>query len=249
MSTSTFSRPAIKGNQSRKPSISLLRLSPSEIAALVPMEALLPELGFHVNSRTRRAACRLHGGTNPSAFAWEEDGRWICFNCGKGGDKIALVKAVRGCGFKEALAFLGRLAGVEVFQHRPNSRELAERRRKQARVEYAAEKLRLLEAHLRRRYREEIHKIEQLKQKASRILKEKSEHRESQALAEWAWSAVGVVIKWLPQLTAAYSILCFASAGERAKFALHPEQAEEIINQTIYRGYVTDDRGRVCEVL
>src|SRR5712691_2912375 len=84
-----------------------------EIAVLVPTAQLLAALGFDVNERTRRCACILHGGANPTAFSWREDGRWHCFSCGRGGDRIALVRAVCGCSFREAVTFLAQLAGVE----------------------------------------------------------------------------------------------------------------------------------------
>ena len=77
-----------------------------QIAALVAMPRLLAELGFAVNERTRRAPCLLHSGSNPTAFAWREDGRWHCFSCGEGGDRIALVRAARRCSFREAVEFL-----------------------------------------------------------------------------------------------------------------------------------------------
>ena len=66
-----------------------------QIADLVPMVLLLETLGFVVNERTRRAPCLLHSGSNPTAFAWREDGRWHCFSCDMGGDRIALVREVR----------------------------------------------------------------------------------------------------------------------------------------------------------
>jgi hypothetical protein len=60
---------------------------PREIATLVSVPELLRNLGFEVNERARRARCLLHSGSNPTAFAWREDGRWHCFVCGKGGDR------------------------------------------------------------------------------------------------------------------------------------------------------------------
>jgi hypothetical protein len=55
-------------------------MSPGDISALVAMPHLLAALGFAVNERTRRCACLLHGGRNPSAFSWRYDGRWCCFS-------------------------------------------------------------------------------------------------------------------------------------------------------------------------
>ena len=249
VNTKLISQSSAESKPSHRPRPSPRRLSPAEISALAPMADILQELGFHVNARTHRAPCVLHGGRNPSAFSWTESGEWFCHNCGFGGDRFELVKRVKNCGFRDALAFLAHLSGVELSSHRPTSQQWAERRRKEERAEYDTEKLRLIEGHLRARYREEIHKLEQLKQKASRILKEAPEHGGSNVFAEWAWDAVELATKWLPRLLAGYSILCFAGAKERATFALYPEQAEQITGETLQRAYVTDDPGRMVEVL
>jgi len=102
------------------------------------MPQLLGELGFQANSRTRRAPCLLHGGSNVTAFSWRDDGLWHCFSCGAGGDKIALVRAVRRCDFRAAVGFLAQLAGVE-YQHDKLSRtDLYDERERRERAERAA---------------------------------------------------------------------------------------------------------------
>jgi len=83
------------------------------VAELVPMSELLGALGFTVSTRTRRCPCILHGGSNPSAFSWRDDGRWYCHSCGAGGDRIALVRGVRQCGFHDAVRLLAELASAE----------------------------------------------------------------------------------------------------------------------------------------
>ncbi len=104
-----------------------------EIAGLVGMSRLLEVLGFSVNTRTRRCACLVHGGLNSGAFSWREDGRWFCHSCGKGGDRIALVMAIKKCGFQDAVAFLAAIAEVKfVFRRtsRSEMKRLAERRQR-----------------------------------------------------------------------------------------------------------------------
>lgn len=86
--------------------------TPHEISAAVDMSRLLEALGLGVNLRTRRCACQLHGGSNLSAFAWTDSGLWRCHSCGRGGDRIALVRAARRCSFREAVHFLAEVAGV-----------------------------------------------------------------------------------------------------------------------------------------
>ena len=247
MNTTTIPRTSVRHKSQPKPTSSYL--SPSGIADLIPMPELLRELGFHVNQRTRRCACFLHGGKNPSAFSWIESGQWFCHSCNLGGDRIELMKRVRGCDFKDALRFIAQLAGVDIANHRPTFSQLEEHRQKEAGLDVATEKLRLLEGHLRARYREEIFDLERIKKLASGILKAKHEREKCDRESEWAWSAIELVNNWLPRVAAGYSILAFANAEDRAKLTLHPEGADNIIQATIERGYFTDDWGHIVEVL
>jgi hypothetical protein len=90
-------------------------LSPKEIARLVDMRRLLGILGFSLHERWKRCPCVLHSGINPTAFSWREDGLWFCFVCGLGGDRIALVMAVKRCGFRDAVTLLASLVGVKFY--------------------------------------------------------------------------------------------------------------------------------------
>jgi phage/plasmid primase-like uncharacterized protein len=96
-----------------------------EVAGPAPMARLLEGLGFDVNERTQRCACLLCGGSNPSDFSWAESALWYCYSCGVGGDRIAVVRAVRRCSFREALEFLNSLAGVPLGMRRASREEIA----------------------------------------------------------------------------------------------------------------------------
>lgn len=133
-----------------------------QIAALVAMPRLLAELGFAVNERTRRAPCLLHSGSNPTAFAWREDGRWHCFSCGEGGDRIALVRAARRCSFRVAVEFLAALAGVQFRSRRLSRREVALTRRRRERAERAAWQISDEIGRLRRHYTDALHRCARL---------------------------------------------------------------------------------------
>jgi len=133
-----------------------------KVAALVPPPLLLSALGFQVSERTRRCACILHGGSNRTAFSWHGDGRWHCFSCGAGGDRIALVKAARRCSFREAVEFLAALAGVEFRSRRVPRREIARTRRRRERAEHAAWRIADETGRLRRHYTEAMHRAERL---------------------------------------------------------------------------------------
>jgi phage/plasmid primase-like uncharacterized protein len=137
-------------------------ISPREIAALVPMGHLLKALGFAVNQRARRGPCLLHSGSNPTAFAWREDGRWHCFSCGAGGDKIALVRAVHKCSFREAVTLLAAMAGVEFRLRRVSQWEIAQAQWQRERAERSAWRIVDKIARLRRYYTNTLHRAERL---------------------------------------------------------------------------------------
>jgi hypothetical protein len=133
-----------------------------EVAAMTPMPRLLKKLGFMANERTRRAPCLLHEGSNPTAFSWRDDGRWHCFVCGQGGDRIALVRAVRQCSFREAVMFLAALAGV-VYQPGKLSRaEIEGRKQRRERADRVAWQIRDDVLRLRASHTDKLHRAERL---------------------------------------------------------------------------------------
>jgi len=136
-----------------------------EISGLVAMPRLLSALGFGVSERTRRCACVLHGGTNRTAFSWTEAGLWKCHSCGAGGDRIALVRAVRRCSFRGAVEFLAAFAGVEFRARRASRREIAHAKRRRDRAERAAWQIADEIGRLRRHYTEALHRCERLQWK------------------------------------------------------------------------------------
>jgi hypothetical protein len=141
-----------------------------QIAALVPMARLLESVGFRVNERTRRCACLLHGGSNPSAFSWSEDGRWHCFSCGCGGDKIALVRSIRGCAFRDAIEFLALLAGVQNRSRRLSRQDVGHAAVQLVRAEQAAWRIADEIGYLRRYYTDGLHRAERLQRRIGQEL-------------------------------------------------------------------------------
>jgi DNA primase len=70
-----------------------------------PILELVQELGLN----PRRAggefvvSCPFHQDRTPSLFINPEKGLWHCFSCGRGGDGIALYRAVRSLDFATAV--------------------------------------------------------------------------------------------------------------------------------------------------
>lgn len=55
-----------------------------------------------------RVLCPLHDDSNPSMRLDTDRGLWYCDPCSEGGDAIALVQAVQGVGFAEAVRWVAR---------------------------------------------------------------------------------------------------------------------------------------------
>jgi len=187
-----------------------------QIASRVPMVRLLAELGFTVNDRTRRARCLLHGGSNPSAFAWTDSGLWRCHSCGRGGDRITLVSAARQCSFREAVEFLAALAGVEFRARRVSRQEFARTRRRRERAEHAAWRISDEIGRLRRFYSDALHRVERLQLRIGNELLRAS----TAVTREAAWERLTQLAPVCTFFFAAWNFICDAKPGALARFAL-----------------------------
>lgn len=230
----------------------MMQFTAKEIADMVAMPILLRELGFQVNMRTRRCRCILHGGGNTTTFSWGEGGLWHCFSCGQGGDKFTLVQRVRDCGFREALQFIGELAGIEVGHPPPAQRRAwARQRQERQREQQRAKKLAAAKLMVMLKYRDEIHWLERLQGYAATRLHELHCGKREQLSGgeETAWSALSFVESELPQAVAGYTIAAFGSEADKLRFATKPAQRRAMIQNVILADGVTDDCGRFMELL
>jgi hypothetical protein len=223
---------------------------PQEISDLVGMLALLLALGFEANERTHRAPCILHSGSNPTAFSWRDDGRWHCFSCGLGGDKIALVRTVRRCTFREAIDFLATLSGIEYQPSRISAREIERTKSARAQAENNARALVDAEFSVWREARDHLHSLLALRRNAAaRILAiEAGALLRFPGELEFAWSGLKIAADGMARADAAYCIASFAAPTERYAFVLHPERRKELIENALERGYVADEKGYRFEV-
>jgi hypothetical protein len=197
-----------------------------EIAALVPPALLLSTLGFEVSERTRRCACILHGGSNRTAFSWHEDGRWHCFSCGAGGDRIALVRATRRCSFPEALHFLAALAGVEFRLRRLSRREIGRTRRLQERAACAAWRIIDETGRLRRYYTEAMHRTERLQERIGNELLRST----TGAAPDPEWERLARLAPVSTFFFAAWNFVWHAKPDMLARFALaSPAERRQLI--------------------
>jgi CHC2 zinc finger len=226
------------------------RTRPREVTDLVDMPTLLRELGFDVNERTHRAPCILHSGSNPTAFSWTDDGRWHCFSCELGGDKIALVRAVRQCSFREAMEFLATMAGAEYRPSRISAHEIERARMMRAQAESNARALASLEVSAWRDAQNNLHSLLALRRNAAAILLEIESGAPVRfpSEPEFAWEALKMAASEFARVDTAYCIVSFAAPSKRYAFVLHPDRREEMIDAALERGYVTDEKSYKFEV-
>ena len=188
-----------------------------EIAALVGMPELLGAVGFTVNTRTRRCACILHGGSNPSAFSWTEGGLWKCHGCGAGGDRIALAQAVRHCGFREAVEFLAGLAGVEYRARRISREEVARIQARRERAEAAAWRVRDRIVRLQSRCARALRAVEGLQRAIGERLETETTSSNS---AEQLWEMLARLAPVSGSLFAIWDYMGRADMEARIRFVL-----------------------------
>ncbi len=80
----------------------------------VSMADLLGANGVRLPTGGNRAKCPIHNGDNPTFSYNETKGCWYCHSCGQGGGKVQLIVRLHNCTPKDALAWIARLAGVEL---------------------------------------------------------------------------------------------------------------------------------------
>ncbi len=235
-----------------KPSTKRHPVVAADIATLVPMPHLLSTLGIQVNTRSRRAPCVLHGGTNVTAFSWTEDGRWYCFHCARGGDKLSLIQAVRRSSFLDALRFLAALAGVEwaALNTAEVRQQLAEAKKEAQRVKAASQKLQKLEQDLLLAARDELLSLHKLRRDAGARLAALRRGTRPRFAGEEAvaWDALALVAEQELGVAAKYSLLAFGTEADRACFALLPGERDQMVDETLERGFVQGDTGAVMEI-
>lgn len=227
------------------------RRTPKEIAALVSMPRLLHALGFQdLNERTRRTRCILHSGSNPSAFSWTDDGLWYCFSEGHGGDRLALVQAVRKTGFRDGVSFLADLAGVPLDGSSFSRRETARARWERERLEALALDSLDAECVLRLGAANEVRSLERIRDRASQRLSIllAGERERWVGETEIAWGALKYVAERLPEALAEYYLLSFGSEKQRFEFVRCPTDRGFLVERTLLLGGLEDDVGRFVEV-
>jgi len=220
-----------------------------DIKLRLAVPEVLDHLGWRISHNGKRADCGLCGGKEDVAVRQEV---WNCHRCQVGGDIFTLIERAQDVDFRSALKCLASLARVELpARMTPDERRrLAKQEAQHKRIGRAAVRLDVLESELRWGYRDLIHRCQQKHDQVARRLAQlrdgEPEHRPGETEGCWAWMATLLLIA--RQAVAAYSLLSFGSALDRAVFTLRPEMRLPMIEQALVAGVVDDD-GRRMEVM
>lgn len=75
-----------------------------------------------------KGICPFHSERSPSFHVSRDRQIYKCFGCDKGGDMFSFIMEIEGMTFPEALRHLGRIAGVEIPEYRPQAPGLQDKR-------------------------------------------------------------------------------------------------------------------------
>lgn len=84
-----------------------------EIKKKIDIVNLFEQFGIKLTRKGKNytGLCPWHDDKRPSLSVSREKGQYNCFGCGESGDHFTLVEKMKGCDFKEALAFLKSMSG------------------------------------------------------------------------------------------------------------------------------------------
>jgi hypothetical protein len=169
-------------------------------------------------------------------------GRFFCFACSETGDTLEFLRKKHGVSFQEACRLADCWTG-HVSLHA--QKELDRNRREREHIQRSAQILSANQQRLRMEVRNELHVAERLKRQISdrlRILPLDCSEAES------CWDLLEMLEREIGENDAAYRLLSFGSAKDRARFVLNEAAREEMISAVLFSGGISDDEGRFMEV-
>jgi hypothetical protein len=217
-----------------------------DVRCIVGMQQTFQAVGVLVRNG-KRTDCPLCKGYSRLTLAYT-DSFWHCHRCCKGGDVFTLVQEVEGCGFKDALGILARVAGVA--PGRLNAEVIQAGRKKRKRAESIAAKWDAAERGLRLKYRGALHRLDKTHHLTSEALARviQNPSLESPGSEEALWEKLQATVNLRERVSAAYSLLSFGSLKDRARFLTRPEERKALVGHVLDRGFLRTDDGKAVEV-
>lgn len=226
------------------------RAAADNVKRAVPVRQGLRLVDWRVRSRGRAdcGLCQADHSQRETVSFDDAKGVWHCFRCGAAGSVFDLIMLVHQCDFVTALKFLAAEARVELptKMTAEKRRRVVQQRAERERINRAAIKVEVAERHLRFTYRNVIHSCERKQRGVScrlaNLMNGEQEQRHSEREGCWSW--LFVLDALLSEALAAYALLSFGAARNRAVFILKPEIRHQTIEQIKWDGGVVDSEGR-----
>ncbi len=183
--------------------------------------------------------CPLHPERTGSFHVYWQDQRCKCYGCGFTGDVFSFLMMVTGQSFPQAVRYLANRAHIDIdsFPRRANSDHKGETAED---IEKATKQLKTIERCVLWAYREGLHRLEHIHWRASDRLRalEVGATERWFGEADQAFEILHYVSGQIRRLEAAYYVVAFGSAGARARFILHPNERETMIDEALCSGYM-----------
>lgn len=203
----------------------------SQHAALPLLRELLQRAGFAVRSAAR-ADCPSCIGKSRMTVAFRGD-VFYCHRCKRTGSRFSLARD---------LGLLATDPG-SVAQRRSEARQ-------NAKLQIMAERLGSVERRVLRAATRSVLALVALRRNASNRLQALNAGAPERFPGElnFAWQALQYVWDHERNAAAAYLLVAFGRAQDRASFALYPECRWDLVSKVLEGGGVFDDRGRWVEL-
>jgi hypothetical protein len=221
-----------------------------DIAGIVSVPQMLRHFGWGIRRRNR-ADYGLCRGNSKGTVAFTER-LWRCHRCNEGGNVFSLVRGVQRCDFLDALRYVAHLGGIWLEDSKCADRhEIEDRERRRERIEKAAQALGQIERTLRLQHLERIRDVECKRFRVSERLADllRGGRERFRGESESLWATLKAAHSLLETDLAAYTLLAFGSAVERARYVLHSDLRDEILAGIRSVGGVRTEGGDWVQVL
>ena len=179
--------------------------------------------------------CCFHDDRRPSLSLNLHQGHFFCHSCGvKGGDVISFVMQRDGVSFRRACERLRAWTDGSA----ESQRELERSRRGRKRLQSAAEKIEAEAKRLSLELREYLHALD-------RIDREVSDRLQHDPQEDIYWQILSLLPDEKRRTLAAYYLLAFGSAADRARYVLDESTRESQIDTLLLDGFLRTESSHI----
>lgn len=189
------------------------------------------------SGRSLVGLCPLHSERTASFHVYPEDQHFKCYGCGACGDVFTFMRKIAGLTFPQVVRHLADRAGLEINSSTGADKVAGEQPRA-GDIGKAAKRLEAIERQVLLGYRDELHHLGAVRCGAGERIQAIVAGAPERWLGEGqhALETLLSVNVQVHRLEAAYYIVAFGSAAERARFALRPGDREVMIDEALASG-------------